>query len=102
MVADTCPHIDAALAAAADAIKKQTTVLREALVTAIERAIDAEDQVKALERDLAGLKSEVPLPEFEKGDRVSTSDGEGCIRISKTLSLRGITSTSAEVSATCT
>jgi predicted nucleic acid-binding Zn-ribbon protein len=59
MVAETCPHVDEALSAAADAIKKQTTALRDALVEAIARAMDAEERVTDLEREVSRLEREL-------------------------------------------
>ena len=56
MVSETCPHVDAALARAGDAIKEQTSALREALFDAIGRAMDAEDRVADLEREVESLK----------------------------------------------
>lgn len=58
-VSETCPHVDAALADAAEAIKKQTGALREALIDAIQRAIEAEDRVADLESELAEMKREL-------------------------------------------
>lgn len=66
-VAETCPKVDAALEKAADAIKEQTGLLRDALREYAERALNAEDEldkangriaeledyVASLERDLA-------------------------------------------------
>ena len=56
MVEETCPHVDAALSAAADAIKLQTSALRKALVETIGRAMDAEDRVLDLEREVESLR----------------------------------------------
>jgi predicted nucleic acid-binding Zn-ribbon protein len=58
-VPETCPHVDAALSAAADAIKEQTGALRDALVEAIERAMEAEGQVSDLERQIADLQRDL-------------------------------------------
>jgi CRISPR/Cas system CMR subunit Cmr4 (Cas7 group RAMP superfamily) len=65
MVPETCPKVDAALAAAEDAIKTQTDLLRNALVTAIEntreesdRAFVAEERVAELEREKIDLEGE--------------------------------------------
>lgn len=59
MVEETCPHVDAALSAAADAIKMQTGAMRDALVNAIARAIDAEEKVTDLEREVSRLECEL-------------------------------------------
>jgi uncharacterized protein YceH (UPF0502 family) len=59
MVEETCPHVDAALAAAADAIKVQTCALRDSLVNAIARALNAEERVADLEIEVARLEREL-------------------------------------------
>jgi predicted nucleic acid-binding Zn-ribbon protein len=59
MVKETCPHVDAALSAAADAVKAQTGALRDALVEAIARALDAEEKVNNLEREVSRLEREL-------------------------------------------
>ncbi len=59
MVGETCPHVDAALSAAADAIKEQTCALRDALVDAIARAMDAEDRIADLEHEVRRLEREL-------------------------------------------
>lgn len=59
MVGETCPHVDAALSAAADAIKEQTGALRDALVDAIARAMDAEDRIADLEHEVRRLEREL-------------------------------------------
>lgn len=59
MVPETCPKVDAALEAAAEAIKDQTGKLRDALVEAIERAEDAEDRANALEERVRELEAEL-------------------------------------------
>lgn len=73
MVGDTCPAIDAALARIRDInhahtdalveadeiIKKQTSALREALIEALKRAIEAEDEVFKLESEIDDLRNEV-------------------------------------------
>jgi sialic acid synthase SpsE len=59
MVEETCPHVDAALSAAADAIKVQTVALRDALVDSIARALDAEEKVAYLEREVSRLEREL-------------------------------------------
>jgi predicted nucleic acid-binding Zn-ribbon protein len=59
MVGETCPHVDAALSAAADAIKTQTEALRDALVEAIARAMDAEEKVVDLEHEVNRLEREL-------------------------------------------
>ena len=58
-VPETCPHVDEALAKAGEAIKRQTGALRDALVDALARAIEAEDRVADLERTVAGLEREL-------------------------------------------
>ena len=59
IVGETCPHVDAALSAAADAIKEQTGALRDALVDAIARAMDAEDRIADLEHEVRRLEREL-------------------------------------------
>ena len=59
MVEETCPHVDAALSAAAEAIKVQTGALRDALVDAIARAMGAEEKVIDLEREVSRLEREL-------------------------------------------
>lgn len=56
MIGETCPHVDAALARAGDAIKEQTVALRDALFEALGRAMDAEEKVADLEREVESLK----------------------------------------------
>ena len=55
-VAETCPAVDNALNIASEAIKEQTDLLRSALVDAIQRALDAEDQVEELEAEVQRLE----------------------------------------------
>ena len=55
-VAETCPAVDSALHIASEAIKEQTTMLRSALVDAIQRALDAEDKVEELEAEVQRLE----------------------------------------------
>lgn len=55
-VAETCPAVDNALNIASEAIKEQTTMLRSALVDAIQRALDAEDKVEELEAEVQRLE----------------------------------------------
>lgn len=57
-VPETCPKVDRALEEAGDVIKEQTGNLREALVDALERALEAEAKVEELEKELEDLKSE--------------------------------------------
>lgn len=59
LVPETCPHVDAALAAAAEGIKEQTGALRAALTDAIDRAIDAEEKLADSEAEISRLKEEV-------------------------------------------
>jgi len=68
MVEQTCPAVDRALEDAANAIKKQTGALREALIEAIQRAIDAEDKVKELEAEVQELKDKVEELEAERSE----------------------------------
>jgi hypothetical protein len=58
-VPETCPHVDRALEIATDEIKKQTGALRDALIDALERAIDAEKMVDELEAELDLLRNEL-------------------------------------------
>lgn len=59
LVPETCPHVDWALSAAADAIKEQTGALRAALIDAITEREDAQDRVSELESEVAELKAEI-------------------------------------------
>lgn len=61
MVPETCPHVENALAFAEKKIKEQTEMLREALCDQIQRAMEAEDRVAELERDLELLKKELSV-----------------------------------------
>ena len=58
-VPETCPHVDAALEAAADAIKKQTSALRDALNEYISKWLEEQERVYDLEKELSGAKSEI-------------------------------------------
>lgn len=58
-VPETCPHVDAALAKAAEAIKNQTGALREALIDAIQRANEAEELAEDLRSELEDLRHEL-------------------------------------------
>lgn len=64
-VPETCPKVDKALEVASEAIKVQTGNLREALVDAIERALDAEDKVSTLEYEVAELQKRLEEVEHE-------------------------------------
>lgn len=62
MVPETCPVVDAAIEKAVEAIKEQTSALREALVDAIEERNkfekdleDALNKIKELEADIDDL-----------------------------------------------
>jgi septal ring factor EnvC (AmiA/AmiB activator) len=74
MVRETCPHVDAALAAIKETIKQeldaalntaeksikiQTEALRDSLIEALDRALTAEDQVAELENRVAELESQL-------------------------------------------
>ena len=58
-VPETCPAVDAALAAAGELIKDQTTSLRDAMIDALERAITAEERAEELERGMDELHGRV-------------------------------------------
>jgi len=58
-VAETCPFVDDALSDAAKLIKDQTSALREALIEAIQRANEAEEEAEVLRRQVANLEREL-------------------------------------------
>ena len=58
-VPETCPAVEAALGKAEEAIKEQTGRLREALTNALARALEAEEKVEDLEKEVKRLKSEL-------------------------------------------
>ena len=58
-VAETCPKVDAALERAADAIKEQTGLLRDALREYAERALNAEEELDAANKRIAELEEYV-------------------------------------------
>jgi len=66
VVGETCPHVDSALSVAADAIKIQTSLLRDALREYVSRALEAEhslfdanERIKFLEEHVTDLKHEL-------------------------------------------
>ena len=66
IVPETCPAVNAALSnitaaveAADELIKEQTGALRNALLDALDRAIDAEETVERLENEVNALKTRV-------------------------------------------
>lgn len=66
IVPETCPAVNAALSnitaaveTADGLIKEQTEALRNALLDALDRAIDAEEAVERLEREVDALKDKV-------------------------------------------
>lgn len=58
-VEETCPEVDDAMAEATKRIKAQTGALRDALVDAIQRALEAEDRITDLERRVQDLEHEL-------------------------------------------
>lgn len=58
-VPETCPHVDAALEAAADAIKSQTSALRDALNDYIGKWLEEQERVSDLEKELSDAQSEI-------------------------------------------
>lgn len=58
-VPETCPHVDAALEAAADAIKNQTSALREALNQYIGLWLEEQEISSDLRQELSDAKSEI-------------------------------------------
>jgi hypothetical protein len=58
-VMETCPLVDKSLYEAAEAIKEQTTLLRDALTNAIERYQTAEELVDELELTVGKLENEL-------------------------------------------
>jgi predicted nucleic acid-binding Zn-ribbon protein len=59
LVPETCPNIDKALHDAEEAIKEQTSMLRDALTEAIERYQDAEELVDELEIKVQSLENDL-------------------------------------------
>lgn len=66
IVPETCPAVNAALSnitaaveTADGLIKEQTEALRNALIDALDRAIDAEETAELLEREVDALKDKV-------------------------------------------
>jgi chromosome segregation ATPase len=64
-VAETCPKVDAALDKAAEAIKKQTGLLRDALREYVERALNAEDELSTAHETIKELKARIDELEQE-------------------------------------
>lgn len=64
-VAETCPKVDAALEKAAEAIKEQTGLLREALREYVERALDAEDELSTANETIKELQERISELEHE-------------------------------------
>jgi predicted nucleic acid-binding Zn-ribbon protein len=71
-VPETCPHVDAALEAAAGKIKEQTGRLRDALTEYVERALNAEDEldtandrIKELEKEVEELSARIAHLEYK-------------------------------------
>ena len=58
-VSPTCPDIDAAMAKLDEVIKDKTGELREALENWIERALEAEDKIVDLEKEIEGLNETI-------------------------------------------
>ncbi len=58
-VAETCPYVDEAMADATRLIKGQTGALRDALVDACQRAIEAEELAETLQRRIDELEREL-------------------------------------------
>lgn len=59
LVPETCPHVDAALADAASAIKEQTNALRDALVSTLDELLEAREIIDDLERQVSQLQDEL-------------------------------------------
>ena len=64
-VPETCPKIDEALEDAADLIKVQTELLRDALIEAIEREMDANDEIIRLTKVIESLEDSIQDLESE-------------------------------------
>lgn len=58
-IGETCPSVDRAFSDCIDAIKDQTIALREAMDSWIERALEAEDEVRRLTVKVAELELEM-------------------------------------------
>ena len=57
MVDETCPVVDEAFDTAIKAVKSQTEALRDALVSTLQRAFEAEDRVNDLEWENVRLQN---------------------------------------------
>lgn len=64
-VAETCPKVDAALDKAAEAIKEQTGLLRDALREYAERALNAEDELSTAHETIKELQARIDELEQE-------------------------------------
>jgi len=64
-VAETCPNVDAALDKAAEAIKEQTGLLRDALREYAERALNAEDELSTAHETIKELQARIDELEHE-------------------------------------
>ncbi len=64
-VAETCPKVDAALDKAAEAIKEQTGLLRDALREYVERALNAEDELSTAHETIKELQARIDELEQE-------------------------------------
>lgn len=64
-VAETCPKVDAALDKAAEAIKEQTGLLRDALREYAERALNAEDELSTAHETIKELQARIDELEHE-------------------------------------
>ena len=64
-VAETCPKVDAALDKAAEAIKEQTGILRDALREYAERALNAEDELSTAHETIKELQARIVELEHE-------------------------------------
>ena len=57
IVKDTCPVVDEAFDTAIKAVKSQTEALRDALISTLQRAFEAEDRVNDLEWENVRLQN---------------------------------------------
>jgi septal ring factor EnvC (AmiA/AmiB activator) len=64
-VEETCPKVDAALDKAAEAIKEQTGLLRDALREYAERALNAEDELSTAHETIKELQARIDELEQE-------------------------------------
>lgn len=75
LVPETCPQVDLALMIAGDAVKKQTGLLRAALVDALEDNIQLNRKIEELEDDNRRKNSRIADLEYELTEAQRRSEG---------------------------